>query len=162
MEKARVAHLRVYPEIREVKSSVNGVIGKRAGALVLDEPIGDTNVIELSPAQLDDMCGLLQIQRNKVGWKQLAVLIGTGGRAMCSYTATPHKKGEKYTDKAGVEHEYTKDWNQIQVSSIILNSKVTDIFTAATAKAVVDSFSNFDFGDFGGADNAAPKAAEEA
>lgn len=144
MNKARVAHLRVFPEVKEV-TSANGVIGKRAAAIVLEETIGDTNVITLSPKQLDDMCGLLQISRNAKGWKQLATLIGTGGRAQISYETTDHKAGTPYTDKGGAVKQYTKDWTQIQVSSIILSERVTSAFIAATTKSVVDSWDDFSF-----------------
>jgi hypothetical protein len=138
ISKLRVNFLRVYPEVRDVVSAVNGVKGKRAGALVLMEnlPKSDgqdsSNVITLSPKQLNNLASMHGIRStDRESWNDLAIYIGVG-KSVAVVSSEEHKKGDTYVDGDGAEQKYTKTSTNAGVDSIILPDKVTNTLVEKT------------------------------
>jgi hypothetical protein len=134
----RVNFLRVYPEVREVESSVTKTKGKRAGALVLMDMLphsddqAEANAIELSPKQLDNLASMHGIRSTgREAWNDLAVYIGVG-KSVAVVSAEEHKKGDTYIDADSNEQKYTKTSTNCGVDSIILPDKVTNTLVEKT------------------------------
>lgn len=139
----RVNHLRIYPAEREVISAVSKTKGTRAGALVFAEnlPASEgqtpTNVLQLSGKQLDNLASMHGIRSTgRKGWNQLAILIGVG-KSAAFVSSEPHKKGDKYVDRDGVEQEYTQDSTSNNVDSVILPEKVTNALVENTIREII-------------------------
>lgn len=139
-----VNFLRIYPVEREVTSSVNGVKGTRAGALILRENLpasagqNASNAVELSGKQLDNLASMHGIRATgRKGWSQLATLVGVG-KSACTISCEEHAKGDKYVDREGVEQEYTKTSTNCNVDSIVLSDKVVSMLQAKTIDAIIN------------------------
>lgn len=138
-----VNFLRIYPTERDV-TSVNGVKGKRIGALVLRANLPksagqkDANAIELSAKQLDNLASMHGIRATgRKGWSQLQTLVGVG-KSACVISAEEHQKDDKYVDPAGVEQAYKQTSTNCGLDSIVLPDKVTSAMIAKTIDAIIN------------------------
>lgn len=128
----RVNFLRVYPETREVESSVNKVKGLRAGALVLIDMLpksdgqSESNAIELSPKQLANLASMHGIRSTgREMYNDLAGYVQVG-KSAAVISFEEHKKGDTYIDGDGAEQKYTKTSTNCNVDSVILPDKVSE------------------------------------
>jgi hypothetical protein len=138
-----VNFLRIYPVEREV-TSVNGVKGTRAGALVLRATLPhsagqkENNAIELSAKQLDNLASMHGIRATgRKGWSQLQTLVGVG-KSACVVSAEEHQKGDVYVGTDGAEKEYTMTSTNCGLDSIVLPDKVTSAMIAKTIDAIIN------------------------
>ena len=139
-----VNYLRIYPVEREVTSSVNGVKGVRAGALILMENLPasegqkESNAMELSGKQLDNLASMHGIRATgKKGWLQLATLVDVG-KSACAVSFQEHNAGDKYVDAKGAEQVYTKTSTASTLDSIILPDRVKNKMIDATIDAIIN------------------------
>ena len=139
-----VNFLRIYPVERDV-TSVNGVKGKRAGALVLRENLPSSsgqkvsNAVELSAKQLDNLASMHGIRATgKKGWSQFATLIGVG-KSACIVSSEEHAKGDKYVDTlTGEEKEYSQTSTNNSIDSIVLPDRVTAKMIDKTIEDIIN------------------------
>lgn len=131
IKNVRVNFLRVYPTERETVSSVNGVKGTRAGALVLMDTLpksegqSDNNAIELSGKQLNNLASMHGIRSiGREAWNDLSIYIGVG-KSVAVLSCEEHKADDKYIDKDGVEQSYTKTSTFCNVDSVVLPDRVS-------------------------------------
>lgn len=131
IKNVRVNFLRIYPVERDVVSSVNGVKGTRAGALVLMDTLpksdgqADNNAIELSGKQLNNLASMHGIRSTgREAWNDLAIYVGVG-KSVAVLSCEEHKAGDDYVDKDGVTQLYTKTSTFCNVDSIVLPDRVS-------------------------------------
>jgi hypothetical protein len=136
----KLQHLLVQNPERVVENKETGTTRHIAGDMIFfddlphSEGVTKTNVISLSRKQLLYLCRVNQISVSNPD-KAISILAGEIGsnRSHAVVSSTSKKKGEKYVDN-GVEKEYTRDWYDNRIDSLVLPEK----FRAALDARIID------------------------
>jgi hypothetical protein len=121
----KVQKLRIYPEAIERTSKVSKTKGMRVGAFIFGDNLpksagqSDSNVIEVSEKQLNNLCADCGIPfTGKQAWNVLQGYLLRGGHAFIS--AVEHSKGDKYVNSDGEEKEYNETSTSCSLDTVVL------------------------------------------
>lgn len=154
MEETRViSHIWIYPTPKKTISAINKVESTKVASIVLKEAIGNTNAFDLTEKQMNALCATNQISSGKVGWRRLAMYVGTGGRATATVNIEEHNAGDAIVDRKGrpvldannVPTVYRDSGIQVSFQTINLNKTVTTLRLTAEISREQKELDEFDF-----------------
>jgi hypothetical protein len=121
----KIQKLRIYPEAIERTSKVSKTKGLKVGAFIFGDNLpkstgqSDSNVIEVSAKQLDNLCADCGIPfTGKGAWSVLQGYLLRGGHAFIS--AVEHAKDDKYVNADGEEKAYLETSTSCSLDTVVL------------------------------------------